>query len=216
MKKSFWPSSAVLLVCLVAGASAGCSRKSRANAEGSPGPAKVEEVGDVNLVTVAHPEQFPLVEVEARKLADELHVNGVVTPDVNRSVPVLSLSGGRVVEIRARLGDDVKRGQILLLISSPDLGSAFSDYQKFAADEILARRQLERSQLLYSKGAIAEKDFEAAQDAEDKAGEASGNEAGGLDTGEDGPGQQERDHFADQPADGFHTRASTRPIAAAL
>jgi len=159
----------VLFVCLVAGASAGCSRKSGTNAEGNPGPAKVEEVGDVNLVTVAHQEQFPLVEVEARKLADELHVNGVVTPDVNRSVPVLSLSGGRVVEIRARLGDDVKKGQILLLISSPDLGSAFSDYQKFTADEILARRQLERSQLLYSKGAIAEKDLEAAQDAEDKA-----------------------------------------------
>ncbi len=145
---------------------AGCSRGKASSADT---PAKVEANSDPNVISIEHPERFPLVEVETRKLAEGLHVNGVVSPDVNRSVPVLSLSGGRVVEIRVRLGDDVKKGQILLLISSPDLGSAFSDYQKFAADEVLTRRQLERSQLLYSKGAIAEKDLEAAQDAEAKA-----------------------------------------------
>lgn len=159
----------ILVVCLLAAVITGCSRDSNANAKASDPQGPVQELGDPNLVTLAHPEQFPLVEAETRKVANELNVNGVVTPDVNRSVPVLSLSGGRVVEIRARLGDDVRKGQVLLLISSPDLGSAFSDYQKFAADEVLARRQLERSQLLYSKGAIAEKDLEVAQDSEEKA-----------------------------------------------
>jgi cobalt-zinc-cadmium efflux system membrane fusion protein len=116
-----------------------------------------------------HPEQFPLEEAEGRKVADETHVNGVVAPDVNRSVAVLSLSGGRVVDIKARLGDDVKKGQLLLRIHSPDLAAAFSEFEKAQADEILSRKQLERAKGLFANGANAEKDVEAAQNAEDKA-----------------------------------------------
>ncbi len=104
----------------------GCSRTAS-----DPGDSRTQIVtsADPNVIESDHPERFPLVEVESREVADELHVNGVVAPDVNRTVPVLSLGGGRVVEIRVRLGDDVKKGQVLLLIGSPDLGSAFSDYQ---------------------------------------------------------------------------------------
>jgi len=88
---------------------------------------------------------------------------------VSRSVPVLSLSGGRVLDVRAKLGDEVRKGQLLLRIRSPELSTAFADYQKSKADELLARRQLERSQELFAHGAIAAKDMEAAQNAEDKA-----------------------------------------------
>lgn len=124
---------------------------------------------DPNVIEMDAPERFSVDEVSTRPVFDELHVNGVVTPDVNRTVAVLSLSGGRAIDIRARIGDDVQKGQVLVRISSPDLSSAFSDLQKFQADELLARRQLQRSQLLYDKGAIAQKDLEIAHDAEDKA-----------------------------------------------
>src|SRR5271157_1962062 len=125
---------------------------------------------DPNVIEMEHPERFPLVTVESRKIVDEINVNGVITPDVNRSVAVLSLSGGRVVDIKARLGDDVPKGQLLLQIHSPDLAAAFSDYQKAQADELLAHKQLERSEALYERGAtIAKKDLEAAQNADDKA-----------------------------------------------
>jgi cobalt-zinc-cadmium efflux system membrane fusion protein len=134
-----------------------------------PAQVKVEKAPDPSLVEVPHPEQFTLVTVEQHPIADEMRVNGVVTPDVNRSVPVLSLAGGRVVEIRAKLGDDVKKGQVLLEINSPDVAAAFSDYQKFRTDEVLAQKQLNRAQSLYAKGAIAEKDLEVAEDAAQKA-----------------------------------------------
>jgi membrane fusion protein, heavy metal efflux system len=145
---------------------AGCGDKTASAAKDSGGTAGVR---DDNLISVEHPEQFPLVEVETRQVADELHMNGVVAPDVNRSVPVLSLVAGRTAEVFVRLGDDVKKGQVLLRINSPDLTQAFSDYQKFQADELLARKQLERSRGLLEKGAIAVKDMEAAQDADEKA-----------------------------------------------
>ena len=82
---------------------------------------------------------------------------------------VTSLGGGRVVDLKAKLGDSVKRGQTLLVISSPDLSLALSDYQKAKVDEVLAHKALDRAQLLYDHGAIASKDLETAQDLEDKA-----------------------------------------------
>ena len=147
--------------------SAGCSRNSDANAPAAQ--VKVEEAPDPTLVEIDHPERFALTAVRTRKAYEELRVNGVVAPDVARTVPVLSLAGGRAVDIRARLGDDVKKGQVLVSISSPDIAQAFADYQKFRADELLAHQQLVRSQTLYDKGAIAQRDLEAAENAENKA-----------------------------------------------
>jgi cobalt-zinc-cadmium efflux system membrane fusion protein len=151
---------------------AGCSKwtKLHASASSDPPPSvRIETAADADWIQVEHPEQFPLVTVEARRARSELMVNGAVFPDVSRTVPVNALSGGRVVEIRARLGDEVQAGQVLLKIHSPDLAAAFADYQKAKADELLARRSLERAQLLVSHGALAQKDLQQAEDAEDKA-----------------------------------------------
>ena len=129
----------------------------------------VETNADPNVFTMQAPGQFPLTTVEVRKVSDELHVNGVIAPDVNRSVPVVSLGGGRVVEIKTRLGDYVQKGEVLLLINSPDLSTALADYQKFTADEQLADKQLARAKLLYDKGAIALAELENVEDAKAKA-----------------------------------------------
>lgn len=151
----------VLLFCT------SCSHDSHANNPSHE--VAVEAAPDPTLVEIDHPERFALTQVGRRKAYNELRVNGVVAPDVARTVPVLSLAGGRAVDIRARLGDDVKKGQVLVTISSPDIAQAFSDYQKFQADELLAHQQLVRSQALYDKGAIAQRDLEAAENAENKA-----------------------------------------------
>jgi len=156
----------ILVACCAPWLSSSCSRGS--SSDHAP-PATVEKAPDPAIVEASDPEQFSLTTVEQRPIYDELKVNGVVTPDVNRSVPVLSLAGGRVVDIRAKLGDDVTKGQVLLRINSPDVSQAFADYQKAQADEVLARRQQERSETLLAKGAIAQRDLEAAEDAEQKA-----------------------------------------------
>ncbi len=144
---------------------AACSNESKADATIPPA---AQAPNDPNVFEVNHPEQFPLVTVEMREIADQLNVNGVVTPDVSQTVHVTSLSGGRVIDIRARLGDEVKRGQVLVVIRSQDLAMAISDYQKFIANEILTQKALDRAKLLYDHGAVAQKDLETAQDAEDK------------------------------------------------
>ena len=135
----------------------------------APPPAKVESEQDAGVFSVDHPEQFPLTTAAAHEASSQLTVTGTVNPDISRSVPVISIATGRVVEIHARLGDVVTKGQLLLRVQSADMSGAFSDYRKAVADEQLARTQLERSKLLFDKGAIALNDLQVAQDTEDKA-----------------------------------------------
>jgi cobalt-zinc-cadmium efflux system membrane fusion protein len=135
----------------------------------APPPAQVEHEGDTASVEVKHPEQFPMATATAHEGRPELSVTGVVSADVARAVPVVSLASGRVIEIRARLGDRVQAGQVLLRIRSADVSAAFADYQKARADQILALAQLDRAKVLYARGAIAGKDLEVAQDTADKA-----------------------------------------------
>jgi membrane fusion protein, heavy metal efflux system len=146
----------------------GCSKSQTADAA-TVAPSRVEPAPDPDLTEVEHPERFPLATAGLRIAHDDLTVNGSVAPDVSRTVPVNALSGGRVIEIDARLGDDVEKGQVLLKIQSADLALALSDYQKAVADELLARRALDRATLLFEHGALAEKEKDNAQNAEDKA-----------------------------------------------
>ena len=145
-----------------------CSGKSESGS-GAPPPAKVKKEQEDGLLAVVHPEQFPVAKAAAYLAAPTLSVTGTVSPDVSRTVPVISLASGRVVEIRARLGDTVQKGQVLLRLQSPDIALAFSDYRKSVADELLTSKQLERAQILYDKGAISLGGLQIAQDAEAKA-----------------------------------------------
>ena len=146
----------------------GCTAHADPAAEAPP-PANIVPGADPSLFTVDHPEQFPLAAAVERPTSSELVVTGTVMPDVARNVPVVSLASGRVVAINARLGDTVKKGQVLLTIRSDDVAGGFDAYRKAVADELLARKQLNRAVDLYAHGAIAQQDLEVAQDAADDA-----------------------------------------------
>jgi membrane fusion protein, heavy metal efflux system len=130
----------------------------------APPPATVVPDMDANNFKVDHPDQFPLATAIEYKAPPALNVTGVVQPDIARAVPVISLASGRVIEIKAKLGDVVKKGQLLMRVQSNDVSGAYQVYRKAANDELLARIQLERAQLLYSKGAIAKSSLEQAED----------------------------------------------------
>ncbi|HXZ39106.1 MAG TPA: efflux RND transporter periplasmic adaptor subunit [Terriglobales bacterium] len=158
---------ALLLVCLPFSLVLPACNEGKANptAEAPPKPV-VEPDLDANNFKVDHPEQFPLATASEYKAVPALNVTGVVQPDISRAVPVISLAAGRVVEIKARLGDEVKKGQLLLKVQSNDVSGAYQTYVKAENDERLARIQLERAQVLYEKGAIAKSALETAEDTE--------------------------------------------------
>ena len=154
------------VACLAACLSiVGCEKKFNP-ADGTPQSLKPKEVGDMSLVTLDKPDQFPLVSAEGIEAPAELKVTGAVNPDISREVPVISLASGRVVDIKTRLGNDVKKGQLLLRVQSPDITNAFDAYLKAVNDEQLANKAYARAKDLYEHGAVPQSALEQAEDTE--------------------------------------------------
>jgi cobalt-zinc-cadmium efflux system membrane fusion protein len=148
----------------------GCAKQATAQGGGTgPTPSAVEPDQDANSFKVDRPDRFPLATAGEHVAAPELNVTGVVSPDVSRQVPVPSLATGRIVEINARLGDEVKKGQLLFKVRSTDIAGAYSDYRKAIKNEQLAKIQLNRANILFADGAIPKSALEIAQTTEDTA-----------------------------------------------
>ena len=138
-------------------------------AQGAPPAAQVIQAGNADVIAVDNPERFPLVSAGKINAPNRLSVTGSVFPDINREIPVISLASGRVVDIRATLDQDVKKGQLLLRVQSPDVTNAFDTYLKAVNDELLANKAYVRAKDLYTHGAIAQGTLEQAEDAENDA-----------------------------------------------
>ena len=163
MKSRFF---SIPICCLLVFAfTIGCKEKFQPS-DGAPPSPQVAQTGDMSLVSVDKPDQFPLVEAEQRQASAELKVTGSVFPDVSREIPVISLANGRVVDIKARLDDYVKKGTLLMKVQSPDVSGAFNVYLKAVNDERMNRSQYERSKTLFEHGAISQSMLEQAEDAE--------------------------------------------------
>lgn len=162
-----WRTSCFRALALMAVAAlSGCNSHSSDQAAQGPQPATVISDSNPNLVHVKHPADFPLYAATAYTSPTTLQVTGSVQPDISREVPVISIASGRVIDIRARLGDFVHKGQLLMEVQSTDVSGAFDNYLKAVNDEHLSHVALDRAKLLYSKGAIPLSQLELAQDQE--------------------------------------------------
>jgi len=165
--RPLWLNSlALLLGAGVILGSTGCGSKDEGN--GAPPPPKVVEVADMNLITIDKNDanKFPVVEAGKIAVPAELKVTGTVFPDISREVPVISLANGRVVDIKTRLDDNVKKGQLLFSVQSGDVSTAFDAYLKAVADEQLANKADIRARDLFQHGALSQAMVEQADDAE--------------------------------------------------
>lgn len=161
--------AAVCAAALSMAFAGGCEKAKGDPAAEAPPAAAVEHENDLNVVTVPKPERFPLVAAAAYQSTSELKVTGSVNPDVSREIPVVTIASGRVVAIHVRLGDYVRKGQLIMEVQSTDISGAFDQYLKAVNDEHLANTQLDRAKILYDKGAIAKSQLDIAQDGEDDA-----------------------------------------------
>lgn len=144
----------------------GC--KSKDEGSGAPPPANVVQVSNMSLISIpaADARKFPIVTAGQIEAPSELSVTGTVFPDVSREVPVISLANGRVVDIKTRLDDNVKKGQLLFSVQSPDVTNAFNAYVKAVNDEQLANKAYIRADDLFKHGVISQAMLEQAEDAE--------------------------------------------------
>ncbi|MET3119026.1 cobalt-zinc-cadmium efflux system membrane fusion protein [Undibacterium sp. GrIS 1.8] len=89
-------------------------------------------------------------------------VPATVEADPSLTVNILPPLTGRLVELKVKLGDVVKQGQVLALISSPDLAQAYADVDKAQDGLELSHKALERARGVNAAGGNAAKDFEQA------------------------------------------------------
>ena len=149
---------------------AGCNREAKHDEKAeAPPKAVVENVGGARLFKVDHPDEFALVAATEHPATSTLNVTGTVAADISRTIPVISLANGRVVAVHARLGDLVRKGQLLMEVQSTDVSGAFDLYLKAVNDERLANIQLERAKILYDKGALPKSQLEITENSEQDA-----------------------------------------------
>jgi cobalt-zinc-cadmium efflux system membrane fusion protein len=112
------------------------------------------------------PEQLAhiqVVSVEKSKVPRALRLTGAVAYNAFKTTPVFSAVGGPVQEILAEPGQNVRTGQTLLTVTSPDYSAARSAYLKAVSTFQLADKNYERSKDLYEHKAIAERDLQQAE-----------------------------------------------------
>ena len=159
----------VIAAALSLGILDGCGGQKHDPAAQAPPPAQVVEGGGVSVITVDHPNRFPIAAATDYQATSVLKVTGTVNPDISKQIPVISIASGRVVAVHTLVGAYVQKGQLLMEVQSTDISNAFDQYLKAVNDERLARTQDERAKILYEKGAIAKSQVEIADDAEEDA-----------------------------------------------
>jgi cobalt-zinc-cadmium efflux system membrane fusion protein len=93
----------------------------------------------------------------------DLSLAGKVAYGEDRYSKISSPLQGRVVEVRAHLGDRVKAGAVLLVVDSPDIAQAYSEYVKEHSDLQYATRSHELAKDLYANKALPLKDLKQAE-----------------------------------------------------
>src|SRR3981081_2194071 len=134
-----------------------------ARADDSKGgaPARGSDAGTVALSDA----QLQMIDVASvSELAFPLEREAVGSIDFNEDMAaqVFPPYQGRIVKLFAKIGDNVRRGQALLTIESPDLIEAESSLIAAAGVLELTSHALERAKQLYEVQGIAEKDLQQA------------------------------------------------------
>jgi cobalt-zinc-cadmium efflux system membrane fusion protein len=141
------------------------SSKDAASDSGSPEPGKQKEI----VMFLPAQKHVGLVVAPAAvvQLSEYFRATGTVQPIDNRVSEVSPLARGRVVEVKAKVGDRVRADQTLAVfdnLEAVDLGaqeqSARAEVARLNAQLIPATRQTERSRRLADIGAGSEKDYE--------------------------------------------------------
>jgi cobalt-zinc-cadmium efflux system membrane fusion protein len=129
---------------------------------GAPRPEKRTRPAGLTLP----PEQLARVKVEVvapTTFRRSVETTGAVAFDADRATQVLAPISGPVSRLLVSLGAQVRAGEALATVASPDFAAAVSAYRKADAASRNARRIADRDRELFANDAIARRDLEQAE-----------------------------------------------------
>ena len=124
------------------------------------------EVGSVKMTAEVQKQNGVVVAlVKKQRLAGTISVTGKVEANADRIAHVSPRISGKIVAVRASLGDSVSAGQSLATLDSVELGEALGRYHQSKTKLVLAHSNMERIKALVEKKIAARKDiFQAETD----------------------------------------------------
>lgn len=110
------------------------------------------------------PEQVETQDIRVAKaeggtLSRHILVPGTITPDTDRIARVPARVVGTVAEMRKRLGDTVKKGEVVAVLDSREVADAKSEYLTASVKAELEKTNFDRQQALWDKRISAESAF---------------------------------------------------------
>jgi membrane fusion protein, heavy metal efflux system len=164
---------ATLLLCLIAaGAGAAIDHViNRPSPAPAVAPAARESVPELirGERGISVPDGSPLRDkltvaaVGEKEIKRNLVLPAVVEADPARLVKVLPPLAGRVTQLKVQLGEEVVRGQPLAVLDSPDLASAYADYDRAKVLLGLAQKNRDRLRDLARSGGAALREQQQAE-----------------------------------------------------
>lgn len=127
------------------------------------------EIGVVKIDKSMIGEIITVKNVELSDISATLKTTGEVGPNQNRFVVVSPRMPGVAKEVFADWGDRVKKGQVLAILDSIELGQARADYKKAKAMLNLAKKNYQREKSLYRQNICSKKQFLEAETAYEQA-----------------------------------------------
>ena len=135
--------------------------KPGAHEEGKEGPDEhAGEVGSVKMAAEVQKQNGVVVAVaKKQRLAGTISVTGKIEPNADRIAHVSPRISGKIVAVKASLGDSVAAGQSLATLDSVELGEAINRYHQSKTKLALAQSSMDRIKGLVEKKIAARKDI---------------------------------------------------------
>ena len=141
-----------VMLSVVFGCSTPAQNSSQASDKAQTFTVSQEQMAHIQVVTVA-----------PTSISRSLRLTGAVAFNAFNTTPVITQIGGPVSRIVVTPGQQVRRGEPLLYVASPDYSQLLANYLKARDAFQLADKSYLRSKDLYDHHAIAERDLEAAE-----------------------------------------------------
>lgn len=132
--------------------------------EGYEGHDEHGELAGVKMTAERQKENGVVVApVKKQRLGGAISVTGKVEANADRIAHVLPRIPGKIVAVRASLGDSVAAGQALATLDSVELGEALGRYHQSKTKLVLAQSNMDRIKVLVENKIAARKDIHQAE-----------------------------------------------------